>query len=407
MATQPFIWGQGGQKLTPAQAKAMRDVAAALAARKDTPQNLGEGLSSVGDALLYNANMARAGEAESAGAQRVAEALAEARASGNPNAFLDVMGNEWASPGQQLIAGELYKGSKPDWQTFESGGDILRYNQNDPNSQPSVFYDGPDPEAVRPMTQEERTAWGIPANDPTPYAIGADNLPKPIGGGKGQTINVGGNNDIGTIPPGKMVQRDEAGNVIGMVDIPGGPSALEAEAAAAKTDLASGRKDTATDTITTAAGIARELSSKPGNAGIVGAVMANLSETEAAEMRRQVDVLKAQATIENLTAMRQASPTGGALGSVTEKEGAMLASAAGAVDPNAKPADFQRALDNYERTLLRIVHGPSEGDRIFEETRSTATPPGGAAKIKDDADYDALPSGATFIAPDGTTRKKP
>lgn len=152
---QPFFWGEGGKKLTPSQAKAMRDVASALAARKGTPQNVGEGLASVGDALLYNSNMARAGEAESAGMSQVAQALAEARASGGSEGFLDVMGNEWASPAQQLVAGELYKRSVPSWQTFESNGDILRYDENDPESQPSVFYDGPDPQPKMPSSYEE------------------------------------------------------------------------------------------------------------------------------------------------------------------------------------------------------------------------------------------------------------
>jgi hypothetical protein len=181
----PFQWGQGGQKLTPSQAKAMRDVAAALAARKNTPQNLGEGLSSVGDALLYNSNMARAGEAESEGMSRVAQALAEARAGGDPTAFLNVMGNEWASPGQQMIAGELYKSSKPDWQTAQSEGDILRWNQNDPNSTPEVFYDGPNPDRkyekdaagnLRYIDTGEPVFTGAEAGEPLPDVTGESAL---------------------------------------------------------------------------------------------------------------------------------------------------------------------------------------------------------------------------------------
>jgi hypothetical protein len=186
----PFQWGPSGQKLTPSQAKAMRDVASALAARKGTPQNVGEGLASVGDALLYNSNMARAGEAESAGMSQVAQALADARASGGSDGFLDVMGNEWASPAQQLVAGELYKRSIPEWQTFESGGDILRWNQNDPESQPSVFYDGPDqgPE-FRTLAAEEAAQLGLP---PGAYQQGADGKISQIGGG-GVTVNTGEN----------------------------------------------------------------------------------------------------------------------------------------------------------------------------------------------------------------------
>lgn len=140
---QPFQWGANGQQLTPGQVKILRELAAAKA-DNPTPKNLGEGLASVGDALMYVTNTNKANEAERAGLDRVASALADARASNDPNSFLDVMGNEWASPAQQQIAGLLYGKSQPDWQTMEEGGDIVRWNANDPNSSPELWYDGPD-----------------------------------------------------------------------------------------------------------------------------------------------------------------------------------------------------------------------------------------------------------------------
>jgi len=141
----PFFWnGNTGQTLTPGQAKVLREMAAQKVASQGTPSNLGEGLASVGNALLYNSNMSRANEAESAGVDAVKQALAEARASGTPDGFLDVMGNEWATPGQQMIAGELYQRSIPEWQTFEAGGDRYRYNSNASDWTPEQFFDGPD-----------------------------------------------------------------------------------------------------------------------------------------------------------------------------------------------------------------------------------------------------------------------
>jgi hypothetical protein len=89
--------------------------------------------------------------------------------------------------------------------------------------------------------------------------------------------------------------------------------------------------------------------------------------SDSAEVARQVDVLKSQAKVENLNAMRQSSPTGGALGSVTEKEADMLAAKSGALDPSSP--NFERDLDDYELTLLQVVHGPEEGARIFQATR--------------------------------------
>lgn len=132
---------------------------------------------------------------------------------------------------------------------------------------------------------------------------------------------------------------------------------------------------TSSDVITGAADKIRTLSKNPLATGMTGALVGNLANTDAAEVYRQIDVLKSNATIENLNAMRAASKTGGALGNVTEGEGKMLAAKTGALDP--KSPYFQQQLDDYERTLLRIVHGKDAGDNIFSQTRKadpTASP---------------------------------
>lgn len=107
MMQAPFIWGPNGQQLTPGQVKVLREMAAQKVASQGTPKNLGEGLASVGNALLYNANTARADEAESSGQAKVAQALAEAQASGDPDAFYSVLAEPWATEGQRLVAGSL------------------------------------------------------------------------------------------------------------------------------------------------------------------------------------------------------------------------------------------------------------------------------------------------------------
>src|SRR5690606_23839406 len=86
--------------------------------------------------------------------------------------------------------------------------------------------------------------------------------------------------------------------------VPGSPAALEAAAAAAKAEIGDGQNEVSTDTILTAAGIARELAGKGGNTGLQGAAWGNLPESDAAELRRQVHVLTTVSTIENLNAMR-------------------------------------------------------------------------------------------------------
>ncbi|MCX2699283.1 hypothetical protein [Ochrobactrum chromiisoli] len=186
-------------------------------------------------------------------------------------------------------------------------------------------------------------------------------------------VNVDARN-MGSIPQGYRVNYDENGNPVSMSPIPGGPEDTTKTDAAWKQNLA-----TSTDIIINAAKSARELAKSGGRmtTGVGGQVLSNIGESNAAELRRQVATLTANAKIENLQAMRAASTTGGALGAVSDSENAMLAAKTGALDPSASPEVFQRQLDDYERTLLRIVHGKEAGDSIFEETRGES---GGAVQ---------------------------
>lgn len=107
MALQPFTWGANGGKATPSSVKKQAEIAAALAARGGAPQNLGEGLNRIGEALLANSysSKAAAGEEEGAAARKaVMDALM-----GNPDPTMadisGAMGNEWVTsdPGSSAV----------------------------------------------------------------------------------------------------------------------------------------------------------------------------------------------------------------------------------------------------------------------------------------------------------------
>lgn len=187
-------------------------------------------------------------------------------------------------------------------------------------------------------------------------------------GAASQTVNLNGDSSprIGTIPQGYQLVQDAETGAYRMEVIPGGPEDRSAQEAAKASDAL-----TASDTVTTAAQRARDAASRRdfGSAGT--SFVANLpiigAMTDSGEVLRNVEVLKSQASISNLQAMRDASPTGGALGSVTENELKLLQDKSGALDPNSPT--FLRDLDDYERTLLRTIHGKDAGDAIFEQTR--------------------------------------
>lgn len=172
---------------------------------------------------------------------------------------------------------------------------------------------------------------------------------------------------MGTIPQGYTAIEDPA-NPSGyrMVAIPGGPE----DTTHADQEKRSAR-DTASQNVITAAARAREAAGNR-NFGAAGtSIVGMLPWTDSAEVMRQVQVLKDITSAESLNAMRRQSPTGGALGSVTEGELGLLSRQGGALDPDSP--NFERDLADYERSILRTIHGIEAGDKIFEETRSDAT----------------------------------
>ena len=56
---------------------------------------------------------------------------------------------------------------------------------------------------------------------------------------------------------------------------------------------------------------------------------------------------------------------------------------------------------------MKNNHSMPNGKTKEKTERMNMGAKGGTTKISSDADYNALPSGATFIGPDGKTRRKP
>ena len=169
-------------------------------------------------------------------------------------------------------------------------------------------------------------------------------------------IQMGADGKLGPIPAGYQAVADPTSPTgIRMVPVPGGPADKQAQRV--------GNAGIASDVVNTATERALSADGERILGNVFGMLASYVPGTANSEVYKQVDVLKSNATIEALNAMRAASPTGGALGSVTDRENAMLAAKAGMLDP-ASP-NFQRDLSDYQRTLLRTIHGSAEGDRIF------------------------------------------
>lgn len=84
-----------------------------------------------------------------------------------------------------------------------------------------------------------------------------------------------------------------------------------------------------------------------------GSYLANVRGTPAFDFKSDLDTLKASIAFSELTAMREASKTGGALGQIAVRELELLQSALGALDQGQSPANFTKNLNKIRESQSR------------------------------------------------------
>jgi len=113
-----------------------------------------------------------AAEEERKGQRSAADALSQALTGEKiePQQLANFFGQQYATPGQQSLMASAYENqqklAQPAWKTFTTPeGDVYRYNENDPTSQPQLFHDQPpDPQkaATLQKTQQDIEKGKIP-----------------------------------------------------------------------------------------------------------------------------------------------------------------------------------------------------------------------------------------------------
>lgn len=88
-----------------------------------------------------------------------------------------------------------------------------------------------------------------------------------------------------------------------------------------------------------------------GTAGWAGNALSNIPGTAAADLRKDIGTLQAIAGFDELNAMRASSPTGGALGNVTERELAFLQSVVRNIENSQSPQQLERNLRSFQQEL--------------------------------------------------------
>ena len=88
-----------------------------------------------------------------------------------------------------------------------------------------------------------------------------------------------------------------------------------------------------------------------GTTGAGGAVMSNIPGTDAYDLGQLLNTIKANIGFDKLQAMREASPTGGALGQVSERENTLLQSVLGALEQSQSQPEFVYNLKRLKDVL--------------------------------------------------------
>lgn len=183
-------------------------------------------------------------------------------------------------------------------------------------------------------------------------------------------VNVGPSGiDFGSPPANHAWQRNPDGSVAvdgrgAPIALPVGPALRDMEAA----EQAAGRQQALTerqinptiDDIVTA----RDLTNAGvGRTGMMSGILQRVPVfgQGALDLSATIDAIGAGISLENLNQMRQASPTGGALGNVSDRQSALLSEAFGSLQQSQSKELFLYNLARVENVLNDIVHGPDGG----------------------------------------------
>lgn len=182
-------------------------------------------------------------------------------------------------------------------------------------------------------------------------------------------VNVSSGGEYGTIPPGYMVRKDPKTGAVSMEPIPGGPAARDIAGDQGKMDASSQARERygkiVIEDIDRAIGMIEE--SPVFTTGLTGSALQNLAGSKANDLRAIISTVRANIGFDRLQEMRMSSPTGGALGPVSDFENQLLQATLGNLEQSQSNEQLKYNLQRVKDTYLDIVHGP--GNRPEEAAK--------------------------------------
>ena len=241
-------------------------------------------------------------------------------------------------------------------------------------------------EGAVPLTAEERKQFGISESQAAYKTRNGEIKFGPAG------TNVTFKNE-GTIPSGYRAVRDAAGNVERIEAIPGSEAASKEAATQEKVQRERQMRATTSNTVLNALDdidMLMKNATLP-TTGALGARLAGLAGTAAHDIKNAIDTISGNISFDKLNEMRAASPTGGALGGVTERELELLSKSAASLAQSQSEAQFKSNLGRVRALFERTIHGKP----LTEQERKAGGPmTGDRAKALRDEASQAIANGA-------------
>ena len=118
----------------------------------------------------------------------------------------------------------------------------------------------------------------------------------------------------------------------------------------------------------------------------MGSYLSNIPGTDAKSLKERLGSIKANIGFDYLQAMREASPTGGALGNVSDKELQGLQSVFGSLEQSLDAEELTYNLNLLNYTYNNVIHG--EGNHNVLDPRKGGNSPQQSANTIDPADLE-------------------
>ena len=222
-------------------------------------------------------------------------------------------------------------------------------------------------DTYRQLTPDEITQRGLdPAKQ---YQVGPKQRVTQIGGsGTSVTVNNGPSvPEYSKLPAGYVYVRDQNGAI--KTDEKGIPLAAP---------IAGGPADIEAQKIADAAVVKQEATERSGNvvledidralkgldkgilptSGAVGGALSGVPGTQAYDVGQLIETIKANSGFDRLQAMRDSSPTGGALGAINQSEMGLLQAAMGNLSQSQSEDQLKYNLERVKQIYNQIINGP-------------------------------------------------